>query len=144
MSLKELLLNDLKEAMKNKDTIRKGVITVLRNDLQTIEKEGKREVAREDEIAVLRREIKQNTDIIKEAKKGNRTDIVELAETKIKIVYDYLPEQINEAQVKELLTSLPVTKEMKFKDIMESLQKAVDGASENSVLAKVVNGYLKS
>jgi uncharacterized protein len=143
MSLKETLMKDMKEAMKNKDTLRKGVITLLRNDLQAIEKNEKREITREDELRVLQRQIKQNNESIKEAQKGNRTDIIIQSEAKNRVVNEYLPKQLSEKEVKDVLTGLPVTKDMDFKTVMQLLQKAVDGGADNSIVAKTVKQYLK-
>lgn len=141
-NLQDKLFMDLKEAMKNKDTLRKGVITMLRNGLQTIEKEEKRTATKEDELKVLRREIKQNQEAISDAEKGNRLDVIETLQAKIQIVESYLPKQMTEGEVKELLTTLPVDKSMKMGQVIGILQKAVDGRADNRLISTIAKEYL--
>lgn len=143
MALKDVLMKDMKEAMRNKDTVRKGVITMLRNGLAIIEKEEKRELTREDELAVLGRELKQNQDSLLEAQKANRQDIVEQVNAKIAVIKEYLPKEMNEAEVMEVMDKLPINRSMKMGELIAIVHKEVDGAADKRMISKVVKEYLE-
>ena len=143
MALKDVLLKDMKEAMRNKDTVRKGVITMLRNGLAIIEKEEKRELTREDELAVLGRELKQNQDSLLEAQKAGRQDIADQVLAKIAVIKEYLPKEMNEAEVTELMGKLPINRSMKMGELIAIVHKEVDGAADKRMISKVVKQYLE-
>ena len=75
MSLKEKLLNDLKEAMRDKDTVRKNTVQMARSAVLQIEKD--RRVTLDDDgiIDVIAKQIKQRKDVLPEYEKSGRQDL---------------------------------------------------------------------
>ncbi|MDA1675450.1 GatB/YqeY domain-containing protein [Bacillus cereus group sp. TH152-1LC] len=140
--LKEQLMNDLKQAMKEKDTVKKNVIILIRAGISNSEKENKRELTKEEEIAIVRKELKQTKEALQIAEKANRQDIVESEKLKIAVIEVYLPKQLSEEEVHDILIKLNVEKTAKMKDVMQLMQTEVAGRADGSLVSRIVKEYL--
>ena len=98
MSLKEQLFNDLKTAMKEKDTLKKEVIQIVRAGVLQIEKDNKIDNLDDDSVlSVISKEIKKINDVMPDFEKAGRQDLIDEANKKIELLKAYLPEQLSEA-----------------------------------------------
>lgn len=104
MSLKELLMDDLKVAMRDKETVKKSVITMLRAAVKQVEVDERRDLDDEAVIEIITKQIKQKNNAIVEFKNGDRQDLVELTEKEIEFLMKYMPEQLSVEEVQKLLT----------------------------------------
>ena len=139
-TLNERLMNDLKEAMRNKDHLKKGVLTLLRAGVTNAEKEKKAPLSAEEETAIVQRELKQTRQSLAEGEKAGRGDIVENEQAKIAIIEQYLPTMMTEEEIVVFLTSKGVQKGDNVGRIMGVLMKekraAVDSITAKSVIEK--------
>ena len=101
--MRERILNDLKEAMKAQDKEKLSVIRMLKGSIQMEELNKKHELTDEEVINVVTKEIKSRRDSIKEFEKGNRNDLIEKTEAEIDILKVYLPEQLSEEEVLQII-----------------------------------------
>lgn len=140
-TLNERLMIDLKEAMKNKDTLKKAVITLLRAGLTAAEKEKKDTLTQEEENVIVLKELKQTKDSLAEAKKVGREDVVANEQIKLSIIETYLPKMMGEEDIISFLTSKGVQKGMNLGQIMGILMKdnkgKVDGNLAREVIQKI-------
>jgi uncharacterized protein YqeY len=98
MSLKDQLVEDMKTAMKAKDTVKLGVIRVLRSEIRNFEIDnGEQDDA--GVMKVLQRQVKQIKESIEEYSKAGRDDLVSEEEAKLAVVEAYLPEQMSDEEV---------------------------------------------
>ena len=101
--MKEELLQDLKEAMKNKDTLKKDTITMLRAAILQVEKDSQK-VLNDDEIcAIVAKEVKKRKESVKEYEDAGREDIAENLKKEIEILSKYLPEQLTEEEIRKMV-----------------------------------------
>ena len=101
--MKEELLQDLKEAMKNKDTLRKDTITMLRAAILQVEKDSQK-VLNDDEIcAIVAKEVKKRKESVKEYDDAGREDIADNLKKEIEILSKYLPEQLTEDEIRKMV-----------------------------------------
>ena len=101
--MKEELLQDLKEAMKNKDTLRKDTITMLRAAILQVEKDSQK-VLNDDEIcAIVAKEVKKRKESVKEYEDAGREDIADNLKKEIEILSKYLPEQLTEEEIRKMV-----------------------------------------
>ena len=101
--MKEELLQDLKEAMKNKDTLRKDTITMLRAAILQVEKDSQI-VLNDDEIcAIVAKEVKKRKESVKEYEDAGREDIADNLKKEIEILSKYLPEQLTEDEIRKMV-----------------------------------------
>lgn len=103
MSLKEKLQEDLKSSMKNKDTIRKSVITLVRAAIKQIEVDQRVEL---DDVAVMdiiSKQLKQRNDSLEEFEKAGREDLIEETKSEIQVLKEYLPQQLSEEELEKIV-----------------------------------------
>lgn len=140
MTLKNRLMDDMKEAMRNKDVLKKGVLTLLRAGISNAEKEKKAELTDVEEVAILQRELKQTRQTLAEGQKAGREDIVENEEAKIAIIEAYLPKMMDELEILAFLLSKGVQKGDHLGKVSGILMKEnkgkVDGAFAQQVIKK--------
>lgn len=143
-TLKERLLADMKAAMKEKDQVKKGVVNLLRAGLQNQEIEQKRELTEEEELKIVQRELKQTKQSLEEAQKAGRDDIVEAEQAKIVIIETYLPKQLTADELKDLIQSLGITKDMPMGQAVGLMMKEVGGRAEGKTISSIVKEYLQN
>lgn len=103
MSLQEMLMEDLKSAMREKDAIRKSTITMLRAAIKQVEVDQRVDLDAEGIIEIIARQIKQKRAAIEEFEKADRQDLVDEARTEIRVLETYLPEQLSEEELRVLI-----------------------------------------
>jgi uncharacterized protein YqeY len=147
MSLKETLQQDLKTAMKDKDSIRKSVITMTRAAVLQIEKDKKIELDDEGVIEVIAKGVKQRKDSIPEFEKGNRLDLVENIQKEIDILMTYLPQQLSEDEVSRIVADTIVeVGAQSAKDmgrVMSALMPKVKGRADGKLVNIIVKQQLQ-
>jgi uncharacterized protein YqeY len=147
MSLKEVLQQDLKTAMKEKDSIRKSVITMIRAAILQVEKDKKIELDDEGVIEVIAKGVKQRKDSIPEFEKGNRLDLVENIQKEIDILMAYLPQQLSEDEVSKIVAETIVeVGAQSAKDmgkVMSALMPKVKGRADGKLVNMIVKQQLQ-
>lgn len=145
--MKEMLLNELKEAMRNKDELRKDTITMLRASILQIEKDEKKVLNEEDIKIVVSKEVKKRKESIIEFEKAERLDLVESLNREIEILSKYLPIQLNEDQIRELvIDSISLTGATSSRDIgkvMQDLRSKTTGKADGKLVSDIVKELLK-
>ena len=101
--MKEELLQDLKEAMKEKDVIKKDTITMLRAAILQVEKDSQKILTDDEICAVVAKEVKKRKESIEEYKSASRDDIVENLNREIEILSKYLPEQLTTEEIEKMV-----------------------------------------
>ena len=143
MSLKETLLQDLKVAMKEKDTIRKNTIQLVRAGVLQIEKDNHVELDDEGVLDVVAKELKKRRDSLPEFEKSGRTDLIDNLNKEIEVLLGYLPEQLTDDEIKKIVEeTIAETGASSMKDmgkVMGAVSPKVKGRADN----RVVSGYVK-
>lgn len=99
MSLKETLVQDMKTAMREKDSAKLEVIRMLRAAIQRKEVDDQVELTDEQSTAVLQKMLKQAQESIKQFTAGDRADLAEKEQAQVDIMQTYMPAQMDEADV---------------------------------------------
>ena len=147
MSLKEQLTADMKEAMKNKEKDRLAVIRMVRGAIRQQEIDGQKELGEEDVIAVISKEVKMRRDSIEEFQKGGREDLVGKTQAEIDVLLPYLPAQLSEDEVRELVkaaveqTGAATPKDMG--KVMGVLMPKVKGRADGKMVNTIVKSFLQ-
>jgi uncharacterized protein YqeY len=148
MSLKEQLTADMKDAMKNKEKDRLAVIRMVRGAIRQQEIDGQKELGEDDVIAVISKEVKMRRDSIEEFKKGGREDLVEKTQAEIDVLMPYLPAQLSEDEVRELVkaaveqTGASTPKDMG--KVMGVLMPKVKGRADGKMVNTIVKSFLQN
>lgn len=103
MTLRSRLDEDLKVAMRGREAVRRDTIRYVRSEVQKAEKAEQRDFDDEDILRVLGRQAAQRRESIEAFVKGDRQDLVEKEEAELKIILEYMPEQMSEEQITEVV-----------------------------------------
>ncbi len=134
--------------MKAKDAgkQRLSVIRLVRGAIRQLEIDGKKELSDEDVLGVISKEVKQRRDSIEDFKKGGRDDLVAAAETEIAILMEYLPQQLSEDEVRNLVKeAIAASNAASPKDmgkVMKELMPKVKGRADGKMVNEIVKELL--
>lgn len=147
MSLLERLNNDMKQAMKNKEKDKLSVIRMIKATMQNEAiKLGKQELSEEEELTVLSREMKQRKDSLHEFDKAGRSDLVEKLQQEISVVEIYMPKQLSEEEiadiVKQAIVDVDATSKADMGKVMSAIMPKVKGKADGSLVNKLVQQHL--
>jgi len=145
--LKEKLLEDMKVSMREKNVVRKNVIQMVRAAVLQVEKDKQIELTDEQIIEVIAKESKKRKDSVEDYKKGGREDLVKQIEEEIQILGEYLPKQLSESEIEEIVkeviaeTGAQTLKDMGkvMKSAKEKIGAAADGKTINEIVKKILN-----
>lgn len=101
--MRERILNDLKNAMKNQDKELLNVIRMVKGAIQMEELNLKRDLNDDEVISIVTKQIKTRKESIAEFIKGNREELIEKTQGEIDILNKYLPEQLSEEEVEKII-----------------------------------------
>ncbi len=144
--MKNELLQDLKEAMKEKDALKKDTITMLRAAILQVEKDSQK-VLNDDEIcAIVAKEVKKRKESIKEYEDAGREDIANNLKREIEVLSKYLPEQLTEEEitnmVKEAIAQSGATSPRDMGKVMGILRPKTAGKADGKVVSDIVKDML--
>ncbi|MCC5466397.1 GatB/YqeY domain-containing protein [Pelosinus baikalensis] len=148
MSLKERLTEDMKQAMKDKESgkLRLSVIRMVRANIKNVEIDSKQELSDDEVLGVVSKEVKMRRDSIEEFTKGNRLDLVENLEQEIEVLMKYLPEQLSETEVRTLVEqAVAESKAVSPKEmgkVMAVLMPKVKGRADGKLVNTIVREML--
>ncbi len=146
--LKKRLQNDLKEAMKQKDTFKRDVIRFVMSAIKQIEVDERKELSDSDIEAILVKQIKQRNDAIQQFREGGRDDLVEKNEKELEILKSYLPEPMSEDEVREILKEIiEETGAQGMKDmgkVMGAAKSRIGSRAEGRVINQIAKELLNS
>lgn len=146
MTLSERINNDLKEAMKSKDSFRLSVIRMVKGAMQLAKPNPREELTDDDVITVISKQIKMRNDSIKEFEAAGRSDLVEQNNKEIEILNTYMPKQLSEEELTEIIDKVfEEVKPTSQKDmglIMKNISPLVKGKADMSLVNKLVKERL--
>ena len=99
MSLKQQITEDMKTAMRAKETARLGAIRLLLAAMKQREVDERIELTDADVVAIIEKMLKQRRDSISQYKAANRQDLVDVEEFEVTVLQTYMPQQLSEAEV---------------------------------------------
>lgn len=145
--LKEKLMEDLKESMKTKDTVRKNAVQMVRASILQIEKDKEIEVEDEKIIDIIAKEVKTKKDALKDFEKAERQDLIDLTNREIEILQEYLPKQLSrdevKAEVQKIISEIGATSMKDMGAIMKEAKAKMGASAEGKTINEVAKEILK-
>ena len=146
--MREKILNDLKEAMKNKDKERLTVIRMIKGAMQMEELKLKRECNDDEIIGIIAKQIKTRKESVAEFTKAGREDLVEQTQKEIDLLTTYMPEQLSEEEVlKEIDKAFQEVNPSSMKDmgkLMGLFTPKLKGKTDMSMVSKIIREKLNN
>ena len=146
----ELLLQlrkDNMKAMKEHDTLTKGVLSLVISAIALAEKEAGHTLEKNDELAYIQREIKQTNETI-ESIPENREDLKEEAQKKLVLLSSYLPKQLAEEEIHQIIEGILQEKGLEplkrnqgpvMREILDKYKGQTDGKTVNRILSTILH-----
>lgn len=139
MTLLEKINGDMINYMKSKDNFSLGVIRMVKGALQLEKINKKIDLTDEEVISVIAKQIKMRNDSINEFKKANRMDLVEQNEKEIAILNKYMPVQLTEDEINEIIDlafeKINPTSNKDFGLIMKEVSPKVKGRADMGIIS---------
>jgi uncharacterized protein len=146
VSLLERLNSDIKQAMKNKEKDKLSVIRMIKASIQNEALKTGNEISEEEELTVLSREVKQRKDSLHEFDKAGREDLVEKIRTELQYVELYMPKQLSEEEVSEIvkqaISETGASSKAEMGKVMAVIMPKVKGKADGSLVNKLVQQHL--
>jgi len=137
--IKDKLKSNSVEALKNHDNVKVGILRFL---ISLIDKKEMQlpvgQMTETEEIGVLRKELKNKEESREMFLKGNRNDLVEQLDYEIEVLKEYLPEEISEDKVIEIVSKVVAEKGNNFGLVMKEVMTQLNGAVDGSIVSKIV------
>ena len=143
MSLNQRIAEDLKLAMKAKDSIRLSCLRMIRSSSKNLQVEKRRELTDEEIQAVVSSLIRKGKEAAKEFRNGNREDLALKEEKEVEIFYEYLPQQLTPEKIEENIRQIISELSAESPKDMGNVMKAAMARMAGQVQGKEVNEIVK-
>lgn len=148
MSLVENLGKDIVTAMKEKDSLKLSVLRMVKGALQLEHINNKKELDDDLFIDVVSKQIKQRNESLEEFTKANRNDLAEKVESEIEILKTYLPKQLSNEEVEQIVEeAFAKVKPQSAKDmglIMKEVTPLLKGKADMKEVSNIIKEKLAS
>jgi uncharacterized protein YqeY len=147
-TLKERIVAEMKEAMRARESVRLDAIRLLRAAIQRREIDERVELGDEEVLAVIQKMIKQGRDSIAQFEKGARDDLVQKEAAMLAVLETYLPEQLAEGELAELINkALIKTGAQSVRDmgkVMGWLKPRIQGRADMGAVSNTIKQKLSA
>jgi uncharacterized protein YqeY len=142
--MKEQLMDDLKTAMREKDTLRKETLQICRAAVLQIEVDQRIELDDAGVLEVLSKEYKKRQETLKDL--GDREDIISKYKSEMAVIEHYLPKQLTETEilalVNETIAEVGATSARDMGKLMQALQPKTKGRADGKLVNQIVKQQL--
>ena len=146
MSLKERLADDLKSAMKEKNTIRKNVVQMVRAAVLQVEKDKRITLDDEGVLDVIAKQMKQRRDSLPDYEKSGRDDLIAELKAEMDVLTEYLPEQLTREELVVIVEeAVKATGASSMKDmgkIMAAVMPQTKGRADGRLINEIAKELL--
>lgn len=145
--LMDKIAADMKDAMRAKDAVRLSTLRLLKSAVEYHKIEKKQEQLTDIEVtAVIKKQIKQRQDSIEGFEKGGRADLVEKEKAELAVLKTYLPEELSQAQVEEVvkatIAEVGATTKTDMGKVMKAVQAKLAGRADNRLVSQIISANL--
>ena len=148
MTFKETVDREMIQAAKSKDKIRLSALRMLKNGLHNREIDLKRELNEVEFLQLLSSMVKQRKDSIEQFEKGGRMDLVEKEQAELKVIEEFLPAQLSEADLDAAITgAIRETGAASARDmgkVMKVLMPKLTGRADGKAVGEKVKARLSA
>ncbi len=144
--LKARIQDDVKRAMKAGDKSRLSALRLITAAIKQVEVDSRKEMTDSDVITVLDKMCKQRRESIEQYQKADRQDLLQVEESELAIITEYLPKQLTGTEIEELITgAISETGASSMKDmgkVMAIIKPKAQGRADMGKLSGLVKARL--
>jgi len=146
MSLKETIMNNVKDAMRAKDKERLATLRLVTAAIKQIEVDERIELDDARTLTVLEKMLKQRKDSISQFEKAGRDDLVAIEVAEVAVIKEFMPEPLSEDEVAAIIAdAIAKTGAESMKDmgkVMGIVKAATAGRADMGEVSKVIKAKL--
>jgi uncharacterized protein YqeY len=147
MELKAKIENDLHDAMRNHDELRKRTLRMVLANIKLTEVEKIGTLSDVEVISILQKEIKNRKEAIQDAEKANRSDLIDSNNDEIGVLTDYLPRQLTENELieiaKQAIAEVNAQNPNDVGKVMKVLIPRIQGRAPNDRVSQIIRILLQ-
>ncbi len=144
--LKNLLNNDLKKYMKEKNTLALNTVRSIIAEIKNKEVEKGAELTEEEIVQLIKKQIKMREDSIEQFEKADRIDLAEKERKEVEILQKYLPEQLSDEElrkiIEETINEVNATSKKDFGKVMKLVIQKVQGRADGKKISEILSTLL--
>jgi uncharacterized protein YqeY len=144
--LKQKLTEDLKQAMRSGDTVKRGTLRLLISSINNAEIAKQAPLSEGDVLGVLAREIKRHQESIEAFQKGNRADLVKQEQAEMAILQGYAPQQMGRDEIvkaaREAIAAVGAKGPSDKGKVMQQLMPGLKGKADGKLINEIVTELL--
>ena len=148
MSLQERLLEDLRDAMRQKDELRRTTLRMIRAAVQNEEIALQKQLDDSGILKILATQVRQHQESITEFQRGKRLDLVEKEEAELAIIRQYMPQQLSQEEITQMardaIAKVGARGPSDMGKVMGQLMPQLRGKADGSQVSQVVAQLLAS
>jgi uncharacterized protein len=146
MTLIAEIEEDLAEAMRERDSVRRDTLRLILASLRGAEKELMRSLSDEEELQVLQRERKKRIEAAEAFRTAGREEQAEKEEDELEILEEYMPEPLSEEEIEEIvdnvIAEVGATNMRHLGRVMADVMPQVAGRADGSAVSQIVREKL--
>jgi uncharacterized protein YqeY len=146
MSLNEKIVEDLKTAMKAKDGFRVSCLRMLKTSVKNKEVEIRQKLKDEEIHAIISSSVRKSKEAIEDFRRGGREDLALKEEKEIKILYEYLPEQLASEEIekvlREIISDISAKSPKDLGKVMKLAMARMSGKAEGRAVSEIARRLL--
>jgi len=151
MTIQEQIKEDIKTAMRAKDSLKLGVVrgisAAFTNELVNLKRTPQDALSDEEALAVITRASKQRKDSIEQFEKGGRPELAETEKQELAIIEEYLPALMSEEEIRAVVLAkkdaMNITTKDQFAQLMGPVMGELKGKADGGLVKKVVEDCLE-
>ena len=144
--LKEKLMEDLKQSMKDRNVVRKNVVQMVRAAILQIEKDKGITVEDDKILEIIAKEVKTKKDALKDFEKAQRQDLIDQTNQEIEILQEYLPKQLSKEEIKveveKIISEIGATTMKDMGAIMKEAKTKMGASADGKTINEVAKELL--
>jgi len=148
MTLQEKIAEDLKQAMKSKDSLRVSCLRMLRAGLKNLQVEKGHELSEEEVQSVISSMIRKGKEAVQEFTDGARPDLAAKEAQEVQILYDYLPQQLTpeqiEANLRQIIADLSAGGPKDMGRVMKAAMAKMAGQAQGKEVSDMAKKLLSN
>jgi len=148
MSLKSHILDDMKAAMRAKDKKQLGTIRLLTAAIKQVEVDERKELSDSDVVSIVTKMVKQRKDSASQYQDADRQDLADQEIYEISVLEKYLPEQLSDSELEELIQQAISNSDAKsmadMGKVMGILRPQLTGRADMGAVSQKIKSLLQS
>lgn len=146
MTLKQQLANDLRNALRSKDELRKMTLRLALAAIHNAEIAKGSKLSEEEVVVVIAKQVKQRRESIAQFDQGGRQDLVAQEQKELEILLEYMPPQLSEEEIRsranEAIEQVGAASPAQMGDVMRVLMPQLKGKADGQVVSRIVKDIL--